>query len=713
MKSSKAALADGNLDVLFKPRSIAVLGASTNENSIGGRPIKFLKQYRFKGSIYPVNPKYTELQGLPCYPGIAALPEPVDLLIVSIRAEFVPDAIVQAGKQGIRSVMVISSGFSETGADGKALQDRIVALAREFGMVISGPNCQGFINHWDDVTATFTGALARGAYEKGPVAFCSQSGAMGYHFYGMAKEMGIRFSHMVSSGNEAMLSTSDYIRYVIDDDHTRVIACYMEAINNVDRLRESARLSMEQEKPLIMMKAGRSSAGSRAAASHTGSMAGSDQVADALLRQEGILRVDSTGQMFDNLMVFKNPKRLKNNRVAIVSISGGAGVVMADDCERFGLAVPEFDPSTVESLRKKLPSFGSPINPVDLTAQVLTDSATFSDCIRCAIDDPNTDAVVIFIGLLEHLKDMLIKPIEALDRETDKPILVTWMACNDAIRQDFYANGIPFFEEPTRCMYALGQLNRFRANVEKHRRSAGHTLCHAPGREHARASELIAGRTGKLDEMCSKEILRAYGIPVTRDRLTRSADEAVDAANETGFPVALKIVSKDIAHKSDLGGVKLNLGSDADVVRAYESIETSIRTLAPDADVSGIMVSEMAPAGTELLVGLKNDDRYGPIILVGLGGIFAEIMKDVSTRVLPINRQDAVEMLTELKAYPLLQGARGEKPRDIEALVDILLKVSDLGMDFCSEIAEMDINPLIVAEQGAGAMAADTLVVIR
>ncbi len=700
------------LSALLKPSSIAVLGASANDNSIGGRPIKFLKQYGFKGKIYPVNPKYTTLQGLECYPGIDALPEPADLLIVSIRAEFVPAALEAAVQKGIKAALIISSGFSEAGKEGKALQQRIVEIAEKSNLLISGPNCQGFIDHWDDIPATFTGSLVRGAYRKGPIAFCSQSGAMGYHFYGMAKEMGIGFSYMISSGNEAQLTTSDYIEYVLDDENTQAVAAYLEAINDVPKLRLCANKALENEKPLIVMKAGTSKAGSQAAASHTGSIAGGDNLVEALFKQTGILRVYGTEQLLDCVKAFNMSKRIKGPNVAIVSISGGAGVVMADDCERFGLNVHTFENKTVEKLRSLIPYFGSPNNPVDLTAQVLGDPEKFSDAIRCAANDPGTDAVVIFIGLLEHLKDVLIPPIEKLDKGTDKPIFVTWMACNDQIRSDFAKNGIPLYEHPGKCIYALGQMNRFRLEIEKHQKRSCGQSCPGSG-QGPDCPDPSAGLSGKQDEFTSKKILKQFGIPVTTDIVAKSRDEAVAAAERIGFPVVLKVVSADIPHKSDIGAVALNLPSAPEAGKAYETIINNVQKAAAGARIEGIMVSNMVPKGIELLVGLKNDDNYGMVLVVGLGGIFVEVMKDVSSRILPLSRFDIVEMLEELKAYPLLKGARGGTPRDIEALVDVLLKISEMATVLKDRIVELDINPLIVFEKGKGAVAADALAVLR
>lgn len=700
-----------NLNALLRPKSVAVLGASENKNSIGGRPIVYLQKYGFQGRLYPINPKYDTLHGLVCYSDIDELPEPVDLLLITIQAKYVMDSLKKAKRKGIKAVVIFSSGFAEIGEEGKKLQDEVARFAAMNEIIISGPNCQGFINHWDKAAVTFTGALQREIFKEGSVSFCSQSGAMGGMIYAMAQEMGLGFSFEVSSGNEAMIMTSHYIEYALNDEKTNVVTAYLEAINDVEALRRCTDLSMEKEKPIVLMKVGRSTAGSKAAASHTGALAGEDSIADTFFRQEGIIRVDTTDQLFDCMKVFSNPKRVKGNRVGIVSISGGAGVVMADACEAYGLEVVELEKKTEDNLRTLLPPFGSPKNPVDLTAQVLTESEKFYNCLQCVIADPGTDCIVIFIGLLEHLKESLIPAIIKIDAKTDKPVLVTWLACNDSIRKEFYAHNIPFFEDPSRCIYGVGQLNKFRKFIEAYKSgSSDRSTCYQRAKVNL---EFINNKKGILDEITSKKILLEFDIPVSEDIMVTSPKDAVKAAQKIGFPVVLKIVSPDIAHKSDIGAVALNLQSPQEVIQAYHTIERNVKQKMPEARIEGLLVSEMVPSGKEMIVGIKNDPVFGPVIITGFGGIFVEVLKDVSCRVLPINGRDAREMLQELKYFPLLRGLRGEKPKDINALVNVLLRVSEMGMALKERISELDINPLIVFEEGRGVKAVDALLVLK
>lgn len=702
-----------DLRPMLDPQSIAVLGASANEKSIGGRPVAYLKKYGFGGPIYPINPKYKELQELVCYESISALPEAAELLIITISANGVVESVQEAIKKGIKAVIIFSSGFAEIGSEGLRLQQRIVELARDSGLLLAGPNCQGYINHWSNVTATFTGALARNnQFIKGNAALCSQSGAMGGMLYAIAQEMGIGFSYQITTGNEAIVSTGDYLEYLLCDKDTNVVATYLETMQNVSGIRRASELSMRLQKPVVAMKVGRSSVGVQAAVSHTGAIAGEDRVVDAFFRQRGIIRVNSTGEMIDCVTAFRNRKRLKGNRIGIFSISGGAGVVLADACEDEGLEVPQFAVHTEKRLREMIPVFGSPRNPVDLTAQVLTESDNFYQCLRCVAEDPSIDAIVVFIGLLEHLQDILIPAVHAVDQITEKPILVTWLASNEGIRRRFFDELIPVYDDPTRCVVALGHMNRFRKYMADYQLRSEESDGNAPAITQAEA-ELPASESLMLDEVHSKALLKEAGVPFAREELVVSTEQAVSAAERIGFPVALKVVSADVPHKSDVGGVKLNIENAVELMTAMDEIQRSIDQKAAHAKIEGFLVSEMVIGGTELFIGLKYDATFGWVIVTGLGGIYIEIFKDVATRVLPITRMDARSMLSELKGCQILKGARGKVGRDTEAIVDAIMAVAAVATQYGESLAEIDINPLIALETGKGVKAVDALVVKR
>lgn len=698
---------------MLDPQSIAILGASANEKSIGGRPVAFLKKYGFRGLIYPINPKYKELQGLPCYESITSLPQATELLIITISANGVLAAVQEAAQKGIKAIVIFTSGFAELGDEGRLIQQKIVEYALGQGIVVAGPNCQGYINHWSNVTATFTGALARNnQFIKGNAALCSQSGAMGGMLYAVAQEMGIGFSYQITTGNEASVTMSDYLEYLLDSKETDVVAAYLETVQNVAGLRRVADLSMRLYKPVVAMKVGRSSVGVQAAVSHTGAMTGEDRVVDAFFRQHGIIRVGSTGEMLDCITAFRTKKQLKGNRVGIVSISGGAGVVMADACEDAGLEVVPLSSNTENTLREMIPIFGSPRNPVDLTAQVLTESDNFYQSLRCVAEDPAVDAVVVFIGLLEHLQDVLIPAVQAVDQLTDKPILVTWLANNVTIRRRFFDNRIPLYDDPTRCIGALAQMDRFRKSLAMYQQR----LVEAEGKMRSKQDirlELLTSDRLTMDELRSKLFLEGAGVSFAREEFVVSLEEAICAAKRIGYPVVLKVVSADLPHKSEVGGVKVNIGDEAELKSSLEQICQSVSSKVPEAKIEGFLVAEMVADGTELFIGIKYDPTFGWVIATGLGGIYIEIFKDVSTRILPITRSDAQTMLRELDGYRLLAGARGKEGRDIEAVVDTIMAVASVAEQCGEHLSEIDINPLIVMDQGSGVKAVDALVVKR
>jgi acetyltransferase len=415
------------------------------------------------------------------------------------------------------------------------------------------------------------------------------------------------------------------------------------------------------------------------------------------------------GQFFDLFKVFNCGKRLKGDKIAIVSISGGAGVVLADECEEVGMKVVDFAPETESTLSGLLPNFGSEKNPVDLTAQVLGHSEGWYRSIKCVADDPNTDAVVVFIGLLEHMKDELIPPLVKINSETDKPILVTWMACDEAIRKDFGKNGIPLYEEPHRCVYALSMLNKYRSLQETQAEHVNSPVSVNVG-EVLESTENVSG---VLDEVTSKKILARAGLPIANEVLITSREDAPAALDQVNGRAVMKVVSRDLPHKSDVGGVVLNIREPEKATRAFDQIMHNVRLVKPDANIIGVLVSEMVDSDLEMLVGLKNDPVFGPVIMTGLGGVFVEIFQDVSTRVLPIGKWDAHSMLKELKAYPLLLGVRGGRKKDIEAVVDTLVRVGSLGMSLGAKLSEMDINPLMIMSEGEGVKAVDALISLK
>ncbi|MDK2868053.1 MAG: hypothetical protein PWP38_2368 [Clostridiales bacterium] len=693
------------MKALMAPNSIAILGASSRPESIGGRPIKFLKAYGYQGAIYPINPKYETIQGLPCYRDISSIPQKADLLIIITKPDSILQAMQDAKARGIQAVMIITSGFSESGDDGKKLEAALINYANANDMLVMGPNCQGFVNFDKKVTATFTGALSRGNLQQGNICLISQSGAMSGMLYAMAVDLGIGFSYLISGGNESIVTTSHFIDYAVDDDKTDAICVYMEGVKDAPLLKAAAKKAIERDKPIVAMKVGKSEAGSKAASSHTGALASSDAIVDSFMQQSGILRVETTDDLFDAMKVFSNGKRAGGNRIGVVSISGGAGVVMADACDKYQMTLPKLSDETERELSANIPVFGSPHNPVDLTAQVLTAYEKFYHCIEAVAADDSVDAVVIFIGLLEHLKDNLLKAIEDLNGVTQKPILVTWLAATPEIKSWFYDKQIPLFEDSDRCIYGTSLLWRYTAlkrEVMQATETGGAALA-------ASVYEMYKGTNGFLNEWDSKHMVSSAGIMTDSPAVAHDTAALKELAGTLHYPVAVKVLSRSILHKSDIGGVILNVTDEASLLSAYATILDNVEANGLTSAFEGVIVSSMLPKGTEMIVGIKKDPLLGTAVVLGMGGTMVEILKDSVMQLIPIDKRNALKMIDSLKSKKMLYGYRDITRKDINALAEIIVRVSDLCMAR-PDIQEMDINPVFVYDEGEGAVAIDALI---
>lgn len=691
---------------LMSPKSIAILGASNHPESIGGRPIKFLKSFGYQGEIYPINPKYETLQGLTCYKELSDIPLNIDLLIIITKPESIMKAMHEAKAQKIHAVMIITSGFSESGDEGRKLEAELVNYAKSNDMLVMGPNCQGFINFDKKITATFTGALNRGGFNNGNICLISQSGAMSGMLYAMAVERGIDFSYLISGGNESVVTTSHFIDYAVDDEQTDIICVYMEGIKEASLLKAAAYRAAQMDKPIIAMKVGKSEAGSKAASSHTGALASSDGIVDCFMKQAGILRVETTDNLFDSMKVFLSRKRTKGNRIGVVSISGGAGVVMADACEKYQMMLPKLTDLTESKIRDNIPSFGSPHNPVDLTAQVLTTYEKFYHCIEAVNADENIDIIVIFIGLLEHLKDHLTKAIETLNKATSKPILVTWLAATDEIKTWFYDKKIPLFEDSDRCIYGASLLSQYTSLRDE---CIQRDDVEFKAQNYEIIGSLYKGDSGFLNEWASKQIISEIGIKTDAPTAVKDFEALELIAPKLQYPVAAKVLSKSILHKSDIGGVILNIKNADELLSAYGTIVKNINENGLTEAFEGIVVSEMQPKGIEMIVGIKKDPLLGTAVVLGMGGTMVEILKDSVMQLVPINKKEALKMIDSLKSKKMLYGYRDMARKDIEALADVIVGVSDLCM-VRPDIQEMDINPLFVYDAGKGVVAIDALI---
>jgi acetyl coenzyme A synthetase (ADP forming)-like protein len=700
-----------SLDPILKPRSIAVIGASRQPNTIGWQILHNLLTHGFQGPVYPVNPKARAIHSIPAYPAVGAIPEPVDLAIIVVPKEHVTPVVRECADAGVQGLVVISAGFKEIGGDGVAREQELVEIVRGAGMRMVGPNCMGVMNTTEATAMNATFAPA--APPTGPVALVSQSGAMGVSILDYAQSLGIGISQFVSSGNKADVSGNDLLEYWRDDDSVGLVLMYLESFGNPVRFVELAR-EITRTKPVCVVKSGRTGAGARAAASHTGALAGTELVTEAIIAQAGAMRADTVEELFDFAMAFSNQPQPRGNRVAIVTNAGGPGIIIADACEAHGLTVTSLTPETEEKLRFRLPEEASVRNPVDLIASA--NGAAYEFALRCVMEDPQVDAAIAaFVPPLGvQTQEVAASIVRANEGFPDKPIMAVLMGREGlpAGIAELHDAQIPAFIFPESAARALAAMWDYRQTA---RRPVGRRASFDTDDDTVAAiiDATLADGQHKVSEPDAMRVLDAYGIPVLPWRFvgTRESDDlagaAAQAAAEVGWPVAVKVVSPHIVHKTDVGGVALALESPADVETAVRGMLELAATAGPDeqpALVSGMFVQQMAVGdGTETIVGLSRAPRVGPLVMFGMGGIYGEIMQDVVLRLAPLLDTDALEMVQQVKLHRLLDGARGRPPRDQAALADAILRIGQLAVRH-PRIAEMDINPLMALQHGAVAI---------
>jgi len=699
---------------LFAPRSVAVIGASADPGSISGEPVKHLQTKGFAGAIYPINPRRAEIAGLRCYPDLDSVPAIPDLVVVAIAACGVPEAMRAIGSKGCPFAIVLSSGFAESGEAGARMQEEIAGAARAAGVCLIGPNCQGLMNVSDDVHIGF-GAPYALRYRKGSLSMTSQSGAFGNSLLMQAEAQGIGFRHYISTGNEAATTTLDLLEFFLDDPGTSAVAGYIEGLADARRLLDVGHRALERGKPLMLWKAGNSAAGARAAATHTANLSGTPALYRAAFRQAGILEIGDAADLVDYTKAFRAGRLPAGNRVAVLTISGGAGIVMADECARIGLELPEFAPATAAELRRLLPPFASVGNPADVTAAVLGDPQMFHGVLRAAAADPNVDLIALPLAAVTgRFAASLAREIAALATQTGIPTLVAWNGPPDTTAEGYRVldeAGVPRYESPVRCARGCGAL--WQHAQARRRLRTGSAAGEATAPPHAELASLLDGASGLLAEHRAKRILAAAGIAVTRERLATSPAEAARHAREIGFPVVLKVQSPDVPHKTEAGGVRVGLADGHAVQAAFTEILASAARHRPDARIDGVLVQEQVQDGVEMIIGINRDPAFGPAIVLGLGGVFAEVLADVSVRLAPLGADDCRDMIRELRGAPLLHGARGRPHADVDALADALARLSGLALGAGHAIEELDVNPLFVLPRGRGVRAGDALVRLR
>lgn len=681
---------------LIHPESIAVIGASSDFSKINGRPLKHLIDKGYAGRILPVNPKYEQIAGLTCFPTIPSLPEAVDLAIVAVPASKVLGSIDALGRHGVRAAVVFSSGFGETGPEGLATERALSECARSHGMVLCGPNCLGFVNAFENVYATFS-QYADGETGPGPIAFVTQSGAFGTAIAALARQRGLGLGYFINTGNQADLDFSELMLGVIEDPRIRVAAGYLEGLDDGPALIRLAQRCRELNKPLVLTKVGRMASGQRAAASHTGALAVTDAVFDAVIRQYGVLRARNEEQMLDMLEALSQARVPSGNGLGIATQSGGAGVMMADRAEEVGLVVPELAPATKSRLAEVMPAFGAAGNPVDVTGQFVARPELLRESVVALLDDPDIHIGIVWLQLMTAHVDTLVRIFCEIRDRTTKPFFVCWVAAPVAAMQRLRAEGITVFTAGERAVEAAAALARHHAFQRK--AIASEPLAITDSRTPVDSIEGGMG-DGVQPSVQATEWLRAAGVPVAAVSLARDEDEAVAQWRAVGAPVVLKIESPDITHKTEVGGVILKLNEEIEVRQAFRTLMQRARDAMPGARLEGVLVQGMAQGHLELVVGAQRDPVFGMIVMVGLGGVLVEVLKDVVFRHAPFDAEEAHAMLRELRMTAMLDGVRGGPGVDRTSIARMLSDLSQWAAEMEPVLAELDLNPVLVGAHG-------------
>ena len=700
-----------DLTRFFAPRSVAMVGATEDLSKFGGRCMRQTIDFGFAGAIYPINPKRDTIFGQPCFASVADLPEAPDHVGIVLPAHAVPSALEQCAERGVPFVTIFSSGFGELGTEaGWAAQQRIVDIARAGNIRMMGPNCNGMVNFVDGFALTSTATIQGPRRAAGDLGVVSQSGGAGQvNVMWRAQQAGMGVSYQVSCGNACDLDLMDYAAFMLESEATKVVAMLVESISDGERLRALAERSYQLNKPIVMVKVGRTDVGSRAAASHTGSVTGADDVCDAALRQIGIIRVDDCNELYETAMLLRQQKPFKGRRAAATSISGGNLVMLADLGAALDIEWPQYQAQTCEQLAKLLPGFGATSNPTDLTAGAIGQPGAYAKATEIILQDPSVD-VLIPVMTITNADD--VRSVADVAARSAKPMALLWTGCtsNDPqlTHQALVAQGHAVYSDAYPCLKAVRRAMQY----SEFRESRLHAVSNRPADiDRVAARRFLEQQTGPLTEQNAKKLLSHYGVRVTQEYLAHSASEAVKHWSQIKGTVTLKIVSPDILHKTEAQAIRLNLDSEAAVSSAYEEILVAARKYRSDARIEGVLVQEMVGQSHEMFIGMVRDPTFGAVITFGLGGIYVEVLKDLVFRLAPLSRFEIAQALNELRAIKLLQGARGQAPADIEALIDCIERVSWLAADCVDKIAEIDINPLCVLALGQGVRVVDALVI--
>ena len=694
------------LDAFFHARSIAVVGASDDITKIGGRPVHMLRKHGYAGTVYPVNPKGGTVQGMTAYRAVAETPEVPELAILAVPAAATAAALRDCGTRGVQCAIVLSSGFAEAGEAGVAMQAELVEIARQYGMRILGPNCLGTVNVVDRMIGSFSISLEEYMPPPGEVGIVSQSGNVGSHTMAAVARRGLGVSRFMATGNEADVDVADGIAALARDAGTRIILCCMETCRHAGRLIDAMELARTKGKPVIVLKVGATESGQAAAASHTGALTGSDAVIDAVFRRHGALRVKSVEELIEigHAAALLLPNRLpRHGAVTLLAASGGFGVMMADAMSQAGLQLPPLAKLTRERIHDALPSAGTG-NPVDATAQMSSRPEILLKILTALLDDASGGTLVMFMSLSlynSRLRGVYLDALaQARAAQPDRAFVIISQGPADAVAE-INALGIPVFGSIDAAASGLAGLVRLSA-------LSGQPVQPAIATTHAPVDPAVF-----RNEFHAKQALSSVGIDVPKEAIVQSADDAVRAAQATGFPVVLKIVSEDIAHKTEAGGVALNLANAGAVRDAYDTVLANAARHAPQARIDGVLVAPMLKGGVEMIAGVSRDPVFGPVVMVGMGGIYAEVLKDVAVQVAPVSEDEALAMIRSLRMFALLDGARGQPKADVAAAARTVARLSEFACRHAADVEQIDMNPILVQEEGRGVAVLDALMIPR
>lgn len=714
MKDKKSSCRHSHpLDFIFCPQSIAIIGASRQAGSVGQSLLANVIDSRFQGIVYPVNPKAKGILGIKSYPSVMEIPDSVDLAVIVVPARCVPEVLEECGKKGIKGAVIISAGFKEVGGQGVELEQMIKGIMQEYNISLVGPNCLGVVN--TDSKASMNATFGTQMPKEGNIAFISQSGALCVAVLDYAKEANIGFSKFISMGNKGGVNENDLLLYLKDDSKTDVILMYLEDLVNG---REFINIAREitshptHPKPIIALKAGRTLVGAKAASSHTGSLAGPDRVYDAIFYQCGVLRGETLEEIFNYVQAFSSQPLPEGKNVAIITNSGGPGILATDSCIRYGLDIASFSSSTKRTLKKILPDTASLNNPVDLIAEAQEEQ--YQATLKNILKDKNIHSAIIILTptaftKVEKIAEAIVKTVGTFK----KPVVCCFLGIYDVSKgiEILEENGIPSYRFPESAARVLAEMWNFTWWLKRPKTGVKKFRVNESKAERIIQSVQHEGRLFLLEHE-AYEVLKAYDFPVINYFLAENETQAARAAQKIGFPVVLKVASLDVLHKFDFGGVKLGLRNSGEVRKAFHEIQENVLSKNPEARILGMIVEEMAPPGKEIILGMNRDPQFGPILMFGLGGIYVEALEDVTFRLAPIRELTAKMMITRTKTHKILEGFRGGPIYDTEAIATCLKRLSQLVMDF-EEIKELDINPLIVFEKGKGCKIVDARIILN